>query len=173
MITLMVLHLFLSCAPMVDARLSPITDESGRMVGIVCESTSIAIGPVPAPARIVRPEEYASRPISKWWHVASFVAAEGDIAATSRLKQSPGFYEINPAMRPLATLPTAEYVVSASAFNLGLNLLADRLNRSERFHRFARPLLAAQIAGNLAGIAYSAGDHHHHHCVLPGVPCAY
>lgn len=99
-------------------------------------------------------------PIPRGLHFASFAAAGADFSATTLNHDSWGrhFREYDPLARPVVNLPTPAYGSASTGVTLGINLLADRMNRSPRWHRWARPLLYAQIGANLAGVATNAAN---------------
>lgn len=97
--------------------------------------------------------------ISPWLHVASIVAAQADVANMMYAKDH-GFVEYNPIAAPMVNLPNPAYEVTAMGSAIALNLLADRMNRSRRFHKFARPLLALQIGGNVYGLTSTVARGH-------------
>lgn len=95
--------------------------------------------------------------INIWWHITSIAMAQADVATTMYVKNKyGGIDEHDPLARPIVNLPNPAYEAVSMALVVGLNLVADRMNRSVRFHKFARPILAIQIGGNAAGFSYTA-----------------
>lgn len=85
--------------------------------------------------------------------------AQADVGATIWIKQKYGSVnEHDPLARPFTRLPSPAYEAVSMAMVVGLNLLADRMNRSERFHKFARPMLMIQIGGNAQGLGYTLAN---------------
>lgn len=101
-------------------------------------------------------------PLPRSLHFASLAAAALDVANTAATKNHWGkdFKEADPFVRPIVDLPNREYELTAAAGIIGLNLLADEMNRSPRWHRFARPLLKTQTALNVAGITFTLANRH-------------
>jgi hypothetical protein len=98
------------------------------------------------------------KPIPKWLHATSFATALGDISTTAYAKvlyPGPFWREGNPITRPLVSKSNAIWVPIAVGLTIGENLLADRMNRSPVFHRFARPLLVLQSAGAVTGTIWT------------------
>ena len=96
------------------------------------------------------------KPIPKVLHIASIFAAQADVAMTMEVKHTyGGVNEQDPLARPIVNLPNPAYEIVSMGLAVGLNLLADRAAQSPRWHKFARPLLAAQIIGNSYGFAYT------------------
>ena len=97
------------------------------------------------------------KPIPRWMHAVSLGAAVADISVTAYGKHAypypGGFVEYNVLAKPVVNLPNPVYVPLAVGIAIGFNLLADRMNRSRRFHRFARPMLLLQSAGSCYGTA--------------------
>jgi hypothetical protein len=97
------------------------------------------------------------KPIPKVLHIASLLAAQADTAMTihSKLEYGRGATEADPFARPIVGLPNPAYEAVSMGIIVGLNLLVDRMAHSPHWHKFARPILAAQIAGNCYGFVYT------------------
>ena len=97
------------------------------------------------------------KPLPKWLHAVSFATGFADLASTAYYKNYYGryFYEDFPLARPLVHQQTSRYVPLGMGMLVGFNLLADRMNRSPRFRRFARPMLALQSVGSCWGLGYT------------------
>lgn len=97
------------------------------------------------------------KPIPKWLHALSLGTSLLDTANTAYYRNYYGrnFYEAFPLSRPLVYQPPSHFVPVAVGIFVGINVLADRMNRSPRFHRYARPMLLLQSAGSSWGLAYT------------------
>ncbi len=100
------------------------------------------------------------KPIPKWMHAVSLGAAIADISVTAygKHRYSSGFVEYDVLAKPIVNLPNPVYVPIAVGIVVGFNLMADRMNRSPRFRRFARPMLFLQSVGSCIG-AVSTKEH--------------
>jgi hypothetical protein len=108
--------------------------------------------PTPLPDRPLPRMAETPKLIAPALHAVSLAFAQADIGATiSRGQRN----EQDPLAKPFTSLPAPGYEAAGMALAVGFNLLADRANRSPRFHRFARSLLYAQIAANAAGFSYT------------------
>jgi hypothetical protein len=82
------------------------------------------------------------KPIPKWKHAVSLGAAIADISvvAYGKHQYSSGFVESDVLAKTIVNLPNPVYVPIAVGIVIGFNLMTDRMNRSPRLHRFARPM---------------------------------
>jgi hypothetical protein len=156
-----------SCAAQVSApKGNGISDNTAALNAITAQ-TKVVVSAARPRANVLQAKILATRtqekskdqkPIPKWLHAISFATASGDISTTAYAKvlyPGPFWREGNPITRLLVSQSNTTWVPIAVALTIGENLLADRMNRSPVFHRFARPLLVLQSAGAVTGTIWT------------------
>lgn len=138
------------------AALNAITAQTKVVVSAARPRANVLQAKIPA----TRTQEKSKdqKPIPKWLLATSFATALGDISTTAYAKvlyPGPFWREGNPITRPLVSKSNTTWVPIAVGLTIGENLLADRMNRSPVFHRFARPLLVLQSAGAVTGTIWT------------------
>jgi|GEM_PF-4290820 len=156
-----------SCAAQVSAPKGNGISDNTAALNASTAQTKVVVSAARPRANVLQAKILATRtpekskeqePIPKWLHATSFATALGDISTTAYAKvlyPGPFWREGNPITRPLVSKSNATWVPIAVGLTIGENLLADRMNRSPVFHRFARPLLVLQSAGAVTGTIWT------------------
>lgn len=95
-----------------------------------------------------------------------FLSASVYVTAAMDMQESvslmPHFHEDDPFTKPIATLPAPAYYATGFAFATGINWLAWRMARSERWHKVWWLPQVASIAGNTVGYGYTKAHENRH-----------
>lgn len=82
-----------------------------------------------------------------------YTAAAMDMQESASLM--PRFHEDDPFTKPFAHMPVPAYYATGFAFATGLNWLAWKMVRSEKWHKVWWIPQVCSIAGNMAGYGYT------------------
>jgi hypothetical protein len=92
--------------------------------------------------------------------VGVYAAAAMDMQESVSLM--PRFHEDDPFTKPFARLPVPACYATGFAFSTGLNWLAWKLARSEKWHKVWWIPQVCSIAGNMAGYGYTKTHENRH-----------
>lgn len=114
-----------------------------------------AVQPImPLPNWPVR-KPFKDRSVRRFILLGAGVYAAATFDMRESLSLRPRFHEDDPLAKPLAHLPAPAYLATGAAFATGVNWIAWKMARSERWRSVWWLAQLCSIAGNVSGYAYT------------------